>query len=104
MGFSTATVKLVTIDGSTHVACSVGVGPVDSTYKAIDLITKVWRVWLVPHYGDSILCYFVYSREVYLYLTTHSLERSIFHQKKKEERSNTTHFDSFFLFQTLRFS
>ncbi|TKY62814.1 2-isopropylmalate synthase [Spatholobus suberectus] len=40
MGFSTATIKLVTIDGSTHVACSVATGPVDSAYKAIDLIVK----------------------------------------------------------------
>ena len=41
MGSSTATIKLVTSDGSTHVACSVGVGPVDSAYKAINLIVKV---------------------------------------------------------------
>ncbi|KAG5053620.1 putative 2-isopropylmalate synthase [Glycine max] len=40
MGSSTATIKLVTSDGSTHVACSVGVGPVDSAYKAINLIVK----------------------------------------------------------------
>jgi len=41
MGSSTATIKLVTSDGITHVACSVGVGPVDSAYKAINLIVKV---------------------------------------------------------------
>ena len=41
LGLSTATVKLVSIDGSTHVACSVGTGPVDSAYKAVDLIVKV---------------------------------------------------------------
>jgi len=41
MGSSTASVKLVTVHGSTHVACSVGVGPVDAAYKAIDLIVKV---------------------------------------------------------------
>ncbi|RZB47551.1 probable 2-isopropylmalate synthase [Glycine soja] len=40
MGSSTATIKLVTSDGITHVACSVGVGPVDSAYKAINLIVK----------------------------------------------------------------
>ncbi|KAH1194455.1 putative 2-isopropylmalate synthase [Glycine max] len=40
MGSSTASVKLVTVHGSTHVACSVGVGPVDAAYKAIDLIVK----------------------------------------------------------------
>lgn len=41
IGLSTATVKLVNIDGSTHVACSIGIGAVDSTYKAINLIVKV---------------------------------------------------------------
>ncbi|KAG4958335.1 hypothetical protein JHK82_035026 [Glycine max] len=40
IGLSTATVKLVNIDGSTHVACSIGIGAVDSTYKAINLIVK----------------------------------------------------------------
>ncbi|CAL0324696.1 unnamed protein product [Lupinus luteus] len=37
---STTTVKLVKDDGSTHVACSVGIGPVDSTFKAVNLIVK----------------------------------------------------------------
>jgi len=41
MNFSSTTIKLVSIDGSTHVACSVGKGPVDSAYKAVDLIVKV---------------------------------------------------------------
>lgn len=41
LGLSTATVKLVGDDGSTHIACSVGTGPVDSAYKAVDLIVKV---------------------------------------------------------------
>ncbi|KAG4994372.1 hypothetical protein JHK86_031199 [Glycine max] len=40
IGLSTATVKLVNIDGSTHVACSIGIGAVDSTYKAINLVVK----------------------------------------------------------------
>ncbi|KAE9610874.1 putative 2-isopropylmalate synthase [Lupinus albus] len=40
LGLSTTTVKLVNFDGSTHVACSVGTGPVDSTYKAVNLIVK----------------------------------------------------------------
>ncbi|XP_019459838.1 PREDICTED: 2-isopropylmalate synthase 2, chloroplastic-like [Lupinus angustifolius] len=40
LGFSTTTVKLVSADGSTHVACSVGIGPVDSTFKAVNLIVK----------------------------------------------------------------
>lgn len=41
MGLSTTTVKLVSIDGNTRVACSIGTGPVDSAYKAINLIVKV---------------------------------------------------------------
>ncbi|XP_029126537.1 2-isopropylmalate synthase 2, chloroplastic [Cajanus cajan] len=40
LGLSTATVKLIFHDGSTRVACSVGTGPVDSAYKAIDMIVK----------------------------------------------------------------
>ncbi|GMY32378.1 2-isopropylmalate synthase 1, chloroplastic-like isoform X4 [Fagus crenata] len=40
LGLSTATVKLIGADGTEHVACSVGTGPVDSAYKAVDLIVK----------------------------------------------------------------
>ncbi|XP_039042818.1 2-isopropylmalate synthase 1, chloroplastic-like [Hibiscus syriacus] len=40
LGLSTATVQLIDASGAEHVACSVGTGPVDSAYKAIDLITK----------------------------------------------------------------
>lgn len=41
LGLSTATVKLAEADGKEHVACSMGTGPVDSAYKAVDLIVKV---------------------------------------------------------------
>ncbi|KAH9606129.1 hypothetical protein KSS87_007271 [Heliosperma pusillum] len=41
LGLSTATVKLIDADGKEHVACSVGTGPVDSAYKAVDQIAKV---------------------------------------------------------------
>ncbi|KAG6618269.1 hypothetical protein I3842_Q115900 [Carya illinoinensis] len=40
LGLSTATVKLIDANGREHVACSVGKGPVDSAYKAVDLIVK----------------------------------------------------------------
>ncbi|CAN0923152.1 2-isopropylmalate synthase 1, chloroplastic [Linum grandiflorum] len=40
LGLSTATVKLTDANGEEHVACSVGTGPVDSAYKAVDLIVK----------------------------------------------------------------
>ncbi|XP_057959342.1 2-isopropylmalate synthase A-like isoform X2 [Malania oleifera] len=41
LGLSTATVKLIDTNKEEHIACSVGTGPVDSAYKAIDLIVKV---------------------------------------------------------------
>ncbi|KAK9159468.1 hypothetical protein Syun_005809 [Stephania yunnanensis] len=41
LGLSTATVKLIGANGAEHVACSVGTGPVDAAYRAIDLIVKV---------------------------------------------------------------
>lgn len=41
LGLSTATVKLLDANGDNHIACSVGTGPVDSAYKAVDLIVKV---------------------------------------------------------------
>ncbi|KAL3512989.1 hypothetical protein ACH5RR_025706 [Cinchona calisaya] len=41
LGLSTATVKLVDADGKEHIGCSVGTGPVDAAYKAVDLIVKV---------------------------------------------------------------
>ncbi|GLT34825.1 hypothetical protein SLA2020_093180 [Shorea laevis] len=40
LGLSTATVKLIDADGKEHVECAVGTGPVDSAYKAVDLIVK----------------------------------------------------------------
>lgn len=40
LGLSAATVKLVDANGAEHVACSTGTGPVDSAYKAVDLIVK----------------------------------------------------------------
>ncbi|XP_043724464.1 2-isopropylmalate synthase A-like [Telopea speciosissima] len=40
LGLSTATVKLIDADGAEHVACSIGTGPVDAAYKAIDIIVK----------------------------------------------------------------
>ncbi|EEF31840.1 2-isopropylmalate synthase 2, chloroplastic [Ricinus communis] len=40
LGLSTATVKLINADGEEHIACSVGSGPVDAGYKAVDLIVK----------------------------------------------------------------
>ncbi|XP_072967174.1 2-isopropylmalate synthase A-like [Typha angustifolia] len=41
LGLSTATIKLVASDGEEKVACSIGTGPVDASYKAIDSIIQV---------------------------------------------------------------
>ncbi|XP_068646272.1 2-isopropylmalate synthase A-like isoform X2 [Aristolochia californica] len=41
LGLSTATVKLIGVDGTERIACSVGTGPVDAAYNAIDSIVKV---------------------------------------------------------------
>ncbi|KAK6146294.1 hypothetical protein DH2020_020163 [Rehmannia glutinosa] len=41
LGLSTATVKLTDANGNEHISCSVGTGPVDAAYKAVDLIVKV---------------------------------------------------------------
>jgi 2-isopropylmalate synthase len=40
LGLSTATVKLIASDGGEKIACSVGTGPVDAAYKAIDNIIQ----------------------------------------------------------------
>jgi 2-isopropylmalate synthase len=39
-GISTATVKLIGPDGVEHIGMSVGTGPVDATYKAVDTIVE----------------------------------------------------------------
>lgn len=41
LGLSTATVRLIDAEGDEYVACSVGTGPVDAAYKAVDLIVQV---------------------------------------------------------------
>ncbi|XP_070048424.1 2-isopropylmalate synthase A-like isoform X2 [Nicotiana tomentosiformis] len=47
VGRSTANVKLIDSDGQEHTAFSVGTGPVDAAYKAVDLIVK----WNRSAYG-----------------------------------------------------
>ncbi|AQK57296.1 2-isopropylmalate synthase B [Zea mays] len=41
LGLSTATVKLIGPDGEERIACSVGTGPVDAAYKAVDQIIQI---------------------------------------------------------------
>lgn len=40
MGMPTATVRLIDPDGRTHTVASIGTGPVDAVYKAIDMVVK----------------------------------------------------------------
>ncbi|XP_057779030.1 2-isopropylmalate synthase A-like isoform X2 [Salvia miltiorrhiza] len=53
LGLSTATVKLAGVNGDEHIACSVGTGPVDAAYKAVDLIVKV-PVMLVEYSMNAV--------------------------------------------------
>ncbi len=46
MGMPTATVRLRGPDGKVHVHASMGTGPVDATYKAIDAIVKIPAILL----------------------------------------------------------
>ncbi|KAH7679298.1 Geranylgeranylglyceryl phosphate synthase/Heptaprenylglyceryl phosphate synthase protein [Dioscorea alata] len=41
LGLSTATVKLITSDGEEKIECSIGTGPVDAAYKAVDKIVQI---------------------------------------------------------------
>ncbi|GJN07038.1 hypothetical protein PR202_ga24827 [Eleusine coracana subsp. coracana] len=41
LGLSTATVKLIAPDGQEKIGCSVGTGPVDAAYKAVDQIVQI---------------------------------------------------------------
>ncbi|CAD6269006.1 unnamed protein product [Miscanthus lutarioriparius] len=41
LSLSTATVKLIGPDGEEKIACSVGTGPVDAAYKAVDQIIQI---------------------------------------------------------------
>lgn len=41
LGLSTATVKLIAVDGEEKIGCSVGTGPVDAAYKAVDQIIQI---------------------------------------------------------------
>ncbi|KAG0486655.1 hypothetical protein HPP92_008750 [Vanilla planifolia] len=46
IGFSTAAIKLISSEGKEKIACSVGKGPIDAVYKAIDSIVKLHqRKW-----------------------------------------------------------
>ncbi|KAJ7957378.1 2-isopropylmalate synthase 2 [Quillaja saponaria] len=79
LGLSTATVKLISADGREHVACSVGTGPVDSAYKAVDLIVKEpvtlleYSLSAVTEGIDAIATTRVLIRGENSYTSTHAL-------------------------------
>ena len=41
MGLPTATVKMIAKDGTAHISCVVGTGPVDAVFKAIDALVRL---------------------------------------------------------------
>ncbi|KAJ0976165.1 hypothetical protein J5N97_018130 [Dioscorea zingiberensis] len=53
LGLSTATVKLIASDGEEKIACSIGTGPVDAAYKAVDSIIQV-SVTLLEYSMNSV--------------------------------------------------
>ncbi|KAK6255337.1 hypothetical protein SCA6_016642 [Theobroma cacao] len=86
LGLSTATVKLISADGEEHVACSVGTGPVDSAYKAVDLITKEavtlleYSLIAVTEGIDAIATTRVLIRAEKSHMSTHALTGEITHR------------------------
>ena len=49
MGLPTATVRLLGPDGELHIQASIGTGPVDAAYKAIDEIVQMKNILLEFH-------------------------------------------------------
>ncbi|KAK5839531.1 2-isopropylmalate synthase 2, chloroplastic-like [Gossypium arboreum] len=86
LGLSTATVKLIDADGREHVACSVGTGPVDSAYKAVDLIIKEsvslleYSMNAVTEGIDAIATTRVLIRVEKSHLSTHALTGELVHR------------------------
>ncbi|OVA11389.1 Pyruvate carboxyltransferase [Macleaya cordata] len=86
LGLSTATVKLIDTDGVEHVGCSVGTGPVDAAYKAIDLIVKVpvtlleYSMNSVTEGIDAIASTRVVIRGENSHTTTHALTGETVHR------------------------
>ncbi|MBA0648347.1 hypothetical protein Goklo_016091 [Gossypium klotzschianum] len=86
LGLSTATVKLIDADGREHVACSVGTGPVDSAYKAVDLIIKEsvslleYSMNAVTEGIDAIAMTRVLIRAEKSHLSTHALTGELVHR------------------------
>lgn len=63
LGLSTATVKLIASDGEEKIACSIGTGPVDAAYKAVDIIIGVilafpWSVIIHVFFSiNNVFCH-----------------------------------------------
>lgn len=86
LGLSTATVKLINADEKEHIACAVGTGPVDSAYKAIDLIVKIpvtlleYSMSAVTEGIDAISTTRVLIRGDNESTTRHNLAGEVFHR------------------------
>ncbi|KAK4718531.1 hypothetical protein R3W88_016869 [Solanum pinnatisectum] len=86
LGLSTATVKLIDADGQEHISCSVGTGPVDAAYKAVDLIVKVpvtlleYSMNAVTQGIDAIASTRVLIRGENGHTSTHALTGEIVHR------------------------
>ncbi|KAJ8558082.1 hypothetical protein K7X08_004848 [Anisodus acutangulus] len=86
LGLSTATVKLIDADGQEHISCSVGTGPVDAAYKAVDLIVKVpvtlleYSMNAVTEGIDALASTRVLIRGENGHISTHALTGEIVHR------------------------
>ncbi|KAE9611625.1 hypothetical protein Lal_00011741 [Lupinus albus] len=86
LGLSTATVKLVGIDNTEHIGCSIGTGPLDAAYKAIDLIVKEpvtlleYSMNAVTEGIDAIATTRVLIRGVDNHISTHALTGETYHR------------------------
>ncbi|KAI5668612.1 hypothetical protein M9H77_18465 [Catharanthus roseus] len=86
LGLSTATVRLIDAEGDEYVACSVGTGPVDAAYKAVDLIVQVpvtlleYSMNAVTEGIDAIATTRVLIRGENGHITTHALTGDAIHR------------------------
>ncbi|KAL8130206.1 hypothetical protein V2J09_019361 [Rumex salicifolius] len=86
LDLSTASVKLIDANGVDHIACSVGTGPVDSVYKAIDMIVKTpvtlleYSLSAVTEGIDALATTKVVIRGEDVFTSTHSLNGESVHR------------------------
>nr|XP_025687483.1 probable 2-isopropylmalate synthase isoform X2 [Arachis hypogaea] len=86
LGFPSTTIRLINMNGSTHVACSIGQGSVDSALKAVNFIVKEpiklveYSVTTIKNGIDGIVTtYVVICRENSNYESTSTLSQENVH-------------------------